>query len=771
MRTHSGGRTGTRRFVPRATLGAGLLAVATTLGLGACSGTSGSNGDECLSNQAYFEREVWAAFMSSNCTKCHTPDGPAVAESKAKFVLEPSSYPGFMDANYAMLQEIAKIQYEGQSELLLKPLGQMSHGGGTALEESSDEYKALSELVARFSDGDPCPDSTGRGTLAIKSLDAPDTLRKAALDLVGRLPTEEETNAVKQGGDVALDTALDAIMKEDAFYERLREIFNDILLTDRWLSSDRSAINFMDTNIYPWLQPYRDSSNPNYNDPIYRDINRALAREPLTLINYVVRNDKPFTDIVAADYAVVNPFLAKAYGLDGMITFNDPTDENEYHEAQVTLGNGTEIPHAGVMSTPSFLNRWTTTETNRNRGRARRVFSFFLATDVLKISERPVDATAVSAVSNPTLNSSLCTVCHTVIDPVAGAFRGYDDSNYEYFDPSMDWHTDMLPPGFHDVDMDPGFYKSALQWLGKEMVKDPRFARSAVYTVYKGLTGHEPLSYPRGDDPKFSAKLTGWQVQDEFFGKAADDFVASNFNLKTVFKAVIKSPYYRGVSAAPLTDLAALKDIGTGRLLTPEMLNRKVDAIAGIRWRKTYEWDRNHDWLNEDYKILYGGIDSLDVPSRLTSPNGVVASVAARMANEVACKATAFDFTKAKDARQLFPYVDLSEVPESSGNPVEGSITDIKKNIQYLHERILGEHLELDDPEIERSYQLFLDTWHELSKNGDTGLLYDCSGRWDNTTGQDLADADQIKDDPNFTVRSWMAVTTYLFSDWKFLYE
>jgi hypothetical protein len=29
----------------------------------------------------------------------------------------------------------------------------------------------------------------------------------------------------------------------------------------------------------------------------------------------------------------------------------------------------------------------------------------------------------------------------------------------------------------------------------------------------------------------------------------------------------------------------------------------------------------------------------------------------------------------------------------------------------------------------------------------------------------------QITKDPNFTIRAWMAVTTYMLSDWRFLYE
>ncbi|MEO5729189.1 MAG: hypothetical protein ABI134_15435, partial [Byssovorax sp.] len=177
------------------------------------------------------------------------------------------------------------------------------------------------------------------------------------------------------------------------------------------------------------------------------------------------------------------------------------------------------------------------------------------------------------------------------------------------------------------------------------------------------------------------------------------------------------------------------------------------------------------DYLEEDYPLLYGGINSDSVTSRLVSPNGIVASVGLRMSNELACHATAWDFTKPTKERHLFPLVELSEVPESAGNTVDGSVTDIKKNIQYLHQLVLGEKLEIGDREIERTYQLYLDTWRELSLNGDTGLSWECSGRWNRLTGEELPEDTRITDDKTFAVRSWMAVMTYLLSDYKFLYE
>lgn len=767
-------RSGARslRNIPRAAIGVIGMAAAASLALGACSSDSSSSGDGggdgCLSNRAFFEKEVWSPFMEHQCGTCHADGGKAIAQG-AQFQLQTTSYPGFVDANLANITMLSKkIDFSSkESYLLLKPLGKLNHGGGVQLQADSDNYKNLEALVKRVQDNDDsCTDTANTTIAAVKSLDSATTLRKAALDLAGRLPTKAETDKVTKGGDAALDETLDAIMTEDIFYTRLQEIWNDLLLVNKYANNNQ-AINFMNGDEYPTIA--KDYNNNN-NDPDADLVNLAIAQEPLNLITYVVKNNKPFTDIAQADYTVVNPFLAKAYGVS--VGFKNSKDYNEWHEAKVTLGTGVALPHAGILSTPVFLNRWTTTPTNRNRGRARRVFLYLLATDVLKIADRPVDATAVAKVDNPTMNSALCFICHKQIDPIAGGFRGYDDFDYELFDPKSDsavnWHPDMAESGFEGKNMPSSYYTHALQWLGQQVAADSRFQINAVRTTFTGLTGQDPLVYPEDNTvPTFNDDLAAWTAQDKFFRDTASAFAAAKFNLKTVVKAIVKSPYYRGLSGPAHASPALMAGIGTGRMLTPEMLDRKITAIMGFPWTSNYDPTRNY--LRNDFYITYGGIDSDSVITRLTTPNGLLFAVQQRMANEVACSATAFDFTKAKDQRTLFPLVDVDETPESAGHAVSGSVDDIKDNIVYLFGQLLGQKVSRGDLEVERAYQLYLDTYHEVSESGDQGLP--CQGRNDPKTGAQVPDAQAIMGDPNFTIRPWQAVITYLLSDYSFLYE
>ena len=59
------------------------------------------------------------------------------------------------------------------------------------------------------------------------------------------------------------------------------------------------------------------------------------------------------------------------------------------------------------------------------------------------------------------------------------------------------------------------------------------------------------------------------------------------------------------------------------------------------------------------------------------------------------------------------------------------SVADIKANIQYLHQQLLGETLALTDPELDRTYQVFLGTWQELQTAGQPDLIWECQAQND----------------------------------------
>jgi len=50
-------------------------------------------------------------------------------------------------------------------------------------------------------------------------------------------------------------------------------------------------------------------------------------------------------------------------------------------------------------------------------------------------------------------------------------------------------------------------------------------------------------------------------------------------------------------------------------------------------------------------------------------------------------------------------------------------------------------------------------------------LPYRCQVREDPNTGIELENEERLRRDENYTIRAWMAVVTYLLSDYRFLHE
>jgi hypothetical protein len=747
-----------------------LLLLASGVWLGALTGCN-TFVTECVDNQQYFQRQVWGQVASRVCIKCHSPDGIA-AQQNSQFLLLPPSYPGFIEANYNNMSDIARYQYGGMPVILLKPLGQLNHGGGKVIEENSREHRILADWVERVARPVTCKDGSEpdpfEGNVTV--LSPVDTLRKAALDLVGRLPTEAELARVRSGGEPELRAVLEDMMKEEAFYSRVGEIWNDVLLTNRYLSG---ALNLLNESDYPgryWYNPERlDNSQLTPEQRLqqrYSEI--GIASEPLELIKHVVRENRPFSEILTADYTVVNPYSARVYSLDpATLGFVDVTSPYEFREARVSVSRNGQllaVPHAGVLTQTVFLRRYPTTTTNLNRHRARTIYRLFLATDILRLAERPIDPSSVSSL-NPTRDDVNCNVCHRVIDPIASNFQRWDQDGR--FRPELTWPVSLPQPGLgQEVLGSVDQYPQALSWLAGRIVADNRFATAVVQTIYRGLLGRDPLGYPVSDAADFDQQLTAWQRQQALLQAVGEEFRKSNYNLRKVFVSLILSPDYRASSSNALQP-AQLEGLGAGRLLPPELLSRKIAATTGLRWTRSDQTE----WLLADYNLIYGGIDSNSVTERLTVPNGVMANVAWRMASEMACRVTAWEFTRPQGERLLLSMVEVTDRPFDQNNqPVPEAMENIKRNLQYLHQRLLGEELAMDDPELERSYQLFLGSYQDAVATQSTSLPFDCQGRVDRLTGAQLPTERMITADRNYTIRPWMAVVSYLLADWRFLY-
>jgi hypothetical protein len=299
------------------------------------------------------------------------------------------------------------------------------------------------------------------------------------------------------------------------------------------------------------------------------------------------------------------------------------------------------------------------------------------------------------------------------------------------------------------------------------MVEDPRFSRAIVNAVYFGMTGQRALEEPT--DPTaidYVAQIRAFEVQDYVFKNVASTFVDSGYDLRTLIIELVETPYFRAKNVEPVDETRALElaDLGAVHLVTPEQLHRRIVEATGYGWK---EGNGTLLPLARPYHLMYGGIDSDIVTQRLPELNGVMVNVAERMANEMACLAAGQDFARPAGDRLLFPEVEVADLPGVDD-------ADIRANIVHLHARLLGETLAPDDPEIERTYELFVD----VQGDGISGiaaaeysptLIMPCRATDDPNTGDPLAE--QIVEDPDYTIRAWTAVVAAMLGDFRFLYE
>ncbi|MCP3696215.1 MAG: hypothetical protein GY917_28720, partial [Planctomycetaceae bacterium] len=289
-------------------------------------------------------------------------------------------------------------------------------------------------------------------------------------------------------------------------------------------------------------------------------------------------------------------------------------------------------------------------------------------------------------------------------------------------------------------------------------VKDPRFAVAMVKHAWYILYGRKPLLPPEDiDDPLFSAKRRAYQVQRSEIEQLATRFTKANFNLKVIFQGLVLSKFYQVegliASAQDPNRLAELDDLGLVHMLSPEQLERKLTAIFGRKWgRLTHRESK--------FKILYGGIDSKSVTRRITEPSGAMGAIQRIMANDVACKNVAADFSLPAAERRLFPGIEPGLVPGRDAKSDE----QIKRAIIHLHDLILGRDDALDDPEVQRTFDLFAGIIRDArsQEQFDPRESYAC---------QALKEKTPRDPDPEYTIRAWRGVVTYLLRQLEFLYE
>ena len=658
-----------------------------------------------------FDAEVEDSIVQARCIACHVEGG--LARSSALQFQRTNTASSLN--NFGALS--AYIDAKGAELFLAKIAGEQGHVGGEQLAKDSSGYASFQKLIAEltdsaeatsyvFSSTSDSPSPRQASFLSEVTLEPREaTLRRAALLLQGRLPTDAERKAVVS--EATLRTALRNMMQGAAFREFVVTGVNDRLLLE---AADEpvniSLANFV--HIHNKRVEYNiDEAKRQLGYKLYNDLNWASFRAAGELIAYVIENDKPYTEILTADYMMMNPFLN--YWMEGSATFAETDGREVFKPSRIegyyypdaleivnyrpSNSNSTykvvgqplaDYPHSGILTDFGFLSRYPTTATNRNRARARWVFYHFLGIDIEKSSQRPTDEAALTDRNNPTMNNPNCTVCHALLDPVAGAFQNWGDFNfyrnnggdvldrfYKYPEDGTNspyqqgdlWYRDMRAPGLFDKQISERDY--TLRELAELIVEEPGFLSASAQFWWPSVFGKPLLDKPAVEsDQGYQAKYAAYQAQQD----SIDEFVAAldtRLSAKDMLVEMLMSPWFSGEKISSYTFNAAQyeAEFGSKQLLDPEQLAKKTQAITGVAWRGRLRPSGTLESGYQNFSVLLGGIDSSAVTTRATELTPTMTTILMTHATETACPAVIRQFAKPIDERTLFSFVEESTLP------------------------------------------------------------------------------------------------------------
>jgi hypothetical protein len=488
---------------------------------------------------------------------------------------------------------------------------------------------------------------------AVVYLSPTDHLVRASMTLRGKRPSVAELRLVQKDPS-ALPAIVDDYLDSDEFGLTIRELHNEAILTETDILSFPAG--------YPALAPIADVA--------VGRIDRSLQEAALRLIEYVVLNDRPYTEIVTADYTLVNGVVAAVWGgipYDG--------DGVEWKVSRWTDGRD----NAGILSDDWLFSRHGSTISNANRGRANAISKALLCTDFLdreiKI-DTTVDLADPDVVANAVVENPVCAGCHQTLDPLASYFGSYTPI---YVPPATKTYPirHYMPNFFKQIGVklrEPSYFgekgaKGGLKDLGALIAKDPRFSLCAAKRFYAYLNHVELPDVP----PDAARKLQR-------------TFEDAGMNAKALARAIVLSDDFR---------------VAGERRARPGEIGRAVEDLTGFRWTIDAPLKAGQVDLMEDsffgFKVLGGGIDAYYVTKSTPTTNATSSLVLRELAAEAA--RFVVDADLASPAPQT-PRL-LSIAPDETG---EGAV---RAALASLYLRLYGETVDAGGSEVQGAWTVF----------------------------------------------------------------
>jgi hypothetical protein len=511
-------------------------------------------------------------------------------------------------------------------------------------------------------------------------------LVRASMALRGMRPSLDDLKAVEADA-TKLPALVDGYLNSDAFGDTMRDLHNEALLVRT------------DTVVFPSGFPAIGALK-GYD---MQRINVSVQEEPLKLIEQVVMEDRPYSDIVTADFAMADGIVADVWGLQ------HSSDMGAWEKTQWP----DSMPRAGVLSSPAMFNRHATTISNANRGRANAVAQALLCYD---FSARDVQIDASinladpAAVARAVKTDTACQSCHQTLDPLAAYFSIYMTIYVPSGTPSYPftpWAAESItPPWIQYGGMtrsDPAFFgrrADGLKTLGQMIASDPRFTLCAAR--------------------RFAAYFTQRRLEDisqETVAKLNRTFIDSGLNAKALARAIVLSDDFK---AAYSTDAAEADTVVGYHKSRPEELLRMVKDLTGYVWQTDMDLELAGPGNGKvgrvelvtdsflGFKVQAGGLDSYYVTLPSFTYNATTSLFLRQFAEETAQYTVETDLADGATPK-LLTRIAANDTTEAS----------VRAQLADLHARIYGRLDDKDSDAVGETYALFaaaLDASHDAKR-------------------------------------------------------
>ncbi len=615
----------------------------------------------------FFTGQVMGRVLTT-CAGCHVVGGAAEHTTLRITLTDPLA----TQASVAL--HINKGDPD-HSRILEKPLTILPHAGGLRLVAGSEEEGILRQWANLVATGQQCG---GPADTPMVAMNSTDLLVRAAMDLEGKRPALAELDAI-EGNANSYELFVDGYLHSPEFIERVKDAYDDALLVRR--------------------EDFTDEA---------RDETSAIYGEALELISYIVKNDRPFTEIGTADYTVANDLFQR--DMRRMPYQMQPVVGSEWQPTHYLDGR----PHAGLLSTSAFYEVWDTNNTNINRRRANRwsiVFHCYNFLDTPVDVTRNVDNNNAGAVLSAVTTRSDCKACHDRLDPLAsflfptdnatGLEEG-DGTNFrtDFFNGNAErWRTaNKRPPAVYGM---PG---TGLADLGRLLVQDDKFAQCQTQRAFQMLFLRKP---------KTAHEITlANQIAEQW--KTTD-----NYNFRQLVKRWMMSDAY--------TQRPENNDPDWVRRASPERLESLVQDLTGFLWTRAPENDEDDADPNSDpprmapvplltteenaFKIILGSINGVSVTGRSSSLNASVVTVQRKVAAMAADYVVTNDLLLPDGQRKLLNGVTGTEDPATSEAAIRAALASISR-------RLYGDRVDPNGSDVSNWFQLYRNLYADQSQAG-----------------------------------------------------